>query len=136
MNMSPRMALLTLAWALCGASQARGAESAIEGCFNLSNDQVVACIEPLHQRSEDELNATVQGIRARLKVDLQLFDAAQRAWLEFRSRECAVQSITARGYRDPERQEVLLLKACQVELNNARIQGLKRLQLYCDNCLH
>jgi len=33
-------------------------------------------------------------------------------------------------------QKVLLLKACQVELNNARIQGLKRLQLHCDNCLH
>ncbi|WP_240919531.1 lysozyme inhibitor LprI family protein [Metapseudomonas otitidis] len=134
--MSPRMALLTLAWALCGASQARCAEREIEGCFNLSNDQVVACIEPLHQRSEDELDATVQGIRARLKEDLQLFDAAQRAWLEFRSRECAVQSVTTRGYRDPERQKALFLLACQVELNNARIQGLKRLQLYCDNCLH
>ncbi|WP_236232472.1 lysozyme inhibitor LprI family protein [Pseudomonas tohonis] len=133
--MDMRTTLITFVFAVCGSVQAEEAGGEVAGCFNLSSDQVVMCVEPLYQRSEDELNATVQGIRTRLKVDLQLFDAAQHAWLEFRRRECAVQSVGARGYRDPENQHALFLKACQVELNDARIQGLRRIQLFCDNCL-
>lgn len=134
--MDMRTALIALVFAVCGNVQAEGAESEVAGCFNLSSDQVATCIEPLYRRSESELEATVQGIRTRLKVDLQLFDSAQHAWLEFRSRECAVQSVGARVFRDAENQHVLFQTACQVELNHARIQGIKRLQLSCDSCLY
>ena len=104
-------------------------------CFDLSNVSIPKCVIHFFDESNKELEATVNRIRQGLKKDLALFDETQAKWLAFRESECRVQSITARAFADPERQEWLATMACTAKLNAQRALQLKEIPLRCDSCL-
>ena len=104
-------------------------------CFDLSNVSIPECIGHFYDESSKELEETVKRIRQKIKKDLALFDETQARWIAFSKSECEIQSITARGFADPDRQKQLFTEACVARLNALRILQLKELPLVCESCL-
>lgn len=108
----------------------------VRECFDLGDNSLKAqCVERFYMQSVEELHSTKLEIMGKLKRDIKLFNDTQEKWLAFMKSECAVQSISARAYRDPESQEQLFYKACAAELNQYRVIQLKGIKLNCDSCL-
>ncbi len=104
-------------------------------CFEISDHAVARCVEHFHEESEKELSTVFDNIRNRLVRDRQLLEETQAKWASFKSSECAVRSVSAQAFNDPEAQQRLFVKACVAELNAERIRQLKALSLGCDSCL-
>lgn len=104
-------------------------------CFEISGHAVAECVAHFFEESEKELETTFNSILGRLVRDRQLFEETQVKWVSFKSSECAVQSVSAQAFRDPEAQKRLFVQACAAELNAQRILQLKTLSLGCDSCL-
>lgn len=108
----------------------------VEGCFDLGGDeQVNLCVEGFYAQSAIELESAIKRVRDGLKVDADLFDRSQQAWLAFRRAECDVQSVSSKYYRNPEYRKVLFSKACAVNLNDDRARNLNKILVGCDACL-
>jgi uncharacterized protein YecT (DUF1311 family) len=104
-------------------------------CFDLSNVSIPACLQHFHDESDKELAEALNRIRQQLKKDLALLDETQAKWVAFRNSECKIRSIPARGFADPDRQELLFTEACVAKLNALRVLQLKELPLGCERCL-
>lgn len=106
-----------------------------EDCFEISDHAAAECVSHFFEESEKELETSFDSIRSRLVRDKQLFEETQAKWVSFKNSECEVRSVSAREYRDPERQKSLFVRACAAELNAQRVLQLKSLSLGCDSCL-
>ncbi len=104
-------------------------------CFEISDHASAECVARFYEESEKELEITFENIRRRLVRDRELFEETQAKWISFRSSECAVRSVSAQAFSDPEAQKRLFVQACAAELNAQRILQLKTLSLGCDSCL-
>jgi len=126
-----RTGLLLSVAALLAMANWASAEDSVQGCYEGANSQaaMTACAGQDFQQADDNMNAAYRDLVARVarkRGNLDLFEASQRAWLEFRNAECKFMTSGL------DAGSVLPMAVAQCKANVTR-QRLKDLEYYL-NC--
>ena len=139
--MNLRFLLINASAALsCSAAQAQGpsefaaADAGLKACIarDSSNDHIQTCTSVVQQIADARLNAVYGAWTTSLKRPgpndakddaeiLKRLVAAERAWIDFRDKDCALQSTSALGGTG----ESTAFSDCRYVLTKARVEALE-----------